>query len=94
MNIFEEPRGDNAIYDLLGQLKEEIEASQRRKPEETILTEDQVVKILNISSRTLKYLKSRRQIAFSKLSGRTYILLSDLLALLKSNRLDSIANRI
>ena len=70
---------------LLKRLCDHFEVAAR-KPEEIILTEDKVREILNISGRTWKYLKARRQIAFSKIGGRTYVLLSDLLDFVKTYR--------
>ena len=72
------------------------ELSQMLRPaSEIIMDDNDVMAQLKISKRTLQYLKGRI-IPIHKLdpnSPRTYYLLSDILDVLKKNRVESITNK-
>lgn len=74
-------------------LKIEIQNAQRPS-NEIILTESDVLKILKISDRKLKYMKARREIPYSQPIPRSkcYYLLSDILEWLDKSRVESIDN--
>ena len=66
----------------------------QRPANEIILDDEDVMKVLKISKRSLQYLKADRTIPFHHFghSPRTYYLLSDILDILKENRMESISN--
>ena len=73
------------------------ELSQMVRPaSEIIMDDNDVMAQLKISKRTLQYLKKDEIIPIHKLdpnSPRTYYLLSDILDVLKKNRVESITNK-
>ena len=76
-------------------LRQEIQQAQR-KPEEIIMDDDMVMKMLNISKRKLQYLKSSREITYH-IPGkgiRTYYLLSDILEWIKKGRVENLPEKI
>ncbi len=76
-------------------MRYEIQHAQR-PPNEVILDDEDVMRILKISKRKLQYLKADRVLPFHTLdpdSPRTYYLLSDILEILSENRIDSLANK-
>ena len=82
------------LKELLSQFRHELQNAQR-PAEEVVLDDEAVMKMLNISKRKLQYLKADRIIPFHTIdagSPRTYYILSDILELLKENRIDSISN--
>ena len=74
------------------------ELSQMQRPASEIILDDNDVMVkLKISKRKLQYLKSDGVIPYHKLepdSPRTYYLLSDILEILKQNRVDPIKPKI
>jgi hypothetical protein len=83
---------DIEIKDLLNLIRYEIQQTQRPAIE-IILDDEDVMKRLKISKRKLQYLKSGRTIPFHTIESggtRTYYLLSDILDLLKSNRIETV----
>jgi hypothetical protein len=80
------------IKELLHLIRYEIQQAQR-PANEIMLCDEDVMKHLKISKRKLQYLKSGRVIPVHTLEPagtRTYYLLSDLLDLLKLNRIESV----
>ena len=75
-------------------IRYEIQQAQR-PADEIILDDEDVMRHLKISKRKLQYLKADKIIPihfFDPGSPRTYYLLSDLLQILKENRIESIIN--
>src|SRR5262245_53784444 len=67
----------------------------QRQAEEIILDDQDVMRQLKISKRKLQYLKAKGSIPyhFFEAGGtRTYYLLSDILDILKENRVESVSN--
>ena len=84
------------LKELLYLLRHEIQLAQR--PAEQVILDDQdVMRILKVSKRKLQYLKADGTIPFHKLecgSPRSYYLLSDILDILKKNRVESIKPKL
>lgn len=84
------------LREFLHLLRHEIQQAQR-PANEIILDDESVMRMLGISKRTLQYMKAHRVIPshrFDKSSPRTYYLLSDILDILKENRIEAISNNI
>ena len=82
------------IKDFIYLLRNEIRQAQR-PAHEVVLDDVDVMRILKISKRKLQYLKADRVIPFHTLESekpRAYYLLSDILDILKENRIESIKN--
>ena len=76
-------------------LRYEIQQAQR-PANEVIQDDEDVMRQLKISKRKLQYLKADRVIPYHTLdpsSPRTYYLLSDILEILKENRIESLTNK-
>ena len=88
-------RESNLEYkEILHLLRHELSKIQR-PANEIILDDEDVMRFLKISKRNLQYLKADRTIPyhhFGHNSPRTYYLLSDILDILKENRIESIPN--
>ena len=94
-------KDDNHIFirypelkDILYLIRYEIQQAQR-PANEIILDDEDVMRHLKISKRKLQYLKADKAIPvhfFEPGSPRTYYLLSDILQILKENRIESITN--
>ena len=80
------------IKELLELFKHEVRQAQR-PADEVLLSDEEVMKMLGISKRTLQYIKSERTIPFTILRSRSYFYLSDILNTLQENRIESISNR-
>lgn len=68
----------------------------QRPADEIILDDEDVMKHLKISKRKLQYLKADNIIPyhfFEPGGPRTYYLLSDILQILKENRIESVSNK-
>ena len=84
------------LKELVHVIRNEIQQAQR-PPNEIILDDDDVMRMLKISKRRLQYLKPDRILPYHKFdssSPRTYYLLSDILEILKSNRIEALSNEI
>ena len=81
------------LKDFIHLLRHEIQRAQR-PPEEVVLDDEDVMRILKISKRKLQYLKSGLHIPFHTPPAgvRTYYLLSDILSWLKDSRTESLSN--
>ena len=82
------------LRDLIYLIRYEIQQAQR-PADEIILDDEDVMRHLKISKRKLQYLKADKVIPihfFEPGSPRTYYLLSDILQILKENRVESITN--
>ncbi len=80
------------LKEFLHLLRFEIQQNQR-PAEEIILDDEDVMLRLKISKRKLQYMKAEGSIPFHRLepeSSRTYYLLSDILEILKKNRVESV----
>lgn len=87
-------KNDPAYQEFLHTLRYEIQQAQRPACE-TILDDEDAMRTLKFSKRKLQTLKSERIIPYHYLEPdgvRTYYLLSDILQMLKENRIESISN--
>lgn len=64
----------------------------QRPANEIILDDNDVQKLLKVSKRKLQYLKAQGVLAYSQVGVRSYYLLSDILALMYTNRNESVEN--
>ena len=88
-------RNSPSYQELIHLLRYELSQIQR-PASEIIMDDNDVMAQLKISKRTLQYLKKDEIIPIHKFgpnSPRTYYLLSDILDVLKKNRVESITNR-
>ena len=65
----------------------------QRPANEIVLDDTDVQKILKISKRKVQYLKAQGTLTYSQVGARSYYLLSDVLALIYSNRNECIQNK-
>jgi len=74
-------------------IRHEIQQAQR-PAEEVILTDEDVIRILKISKRTLNYMKANREIPFHqpRVHSSCYYLLADILHWISNARFESLAN--
>ena len=63
-------------------------------PEQEIWDNKRLCKELNISIRTAAYLRSKKILPYHKVEGLIYYLKSDVLHMLKRNRVESIGNKL
>lgn len=63
-------------------------------PEQEIWDNKRLCKELNISIRTAAYLRSKKILPYHKVEGLIYYLKSDVLNMLKRNRVGSIENKL
>jgi hypothetical protein len=87
---------NSELKELLRLIKYEIQQA-KRPPNEVILDDDDVMRHLKISKRTLQYMKSNRVITYRRFdpsSPRTYYLLSDILEKLEENCVEAISSQI
>jgi hypothetical protein len=63
-------------------------------PEQEIWDNKRLCKELNISIRTSAYLRSKKILPYHKVEGLIYYLKSDVLQMLKRNRVESITNKL
>jgi hypothetical protein len=63
-------------------------------PEQDIWFNKKLCEQLNISVRTAAYLRSKKLIPYHKVEGLIYYLKSDVLAMLKRHRVESIGNKL
>ncbi len=63
-------------------------------PEQEIWDNKRLCKELNISIRTAAYLRSKKILPYHKIEGLIYYLKSDVLNMLKRNRVESIGNKL
>lgn len=77
-SIFDHPEFPN----LLERVKGEVEKA-KRPAEEVIYDDVDLRELLKVSKRTTAYWREKSMITFSKLGGKIYYRLSDILALLK-----------
>ncbi len=75
---------------LIEQLKCFIE-NVIRPPEQVILDDVDLRGLLKVSKRTTAYWREKGVVTFSKLGGKIYYKLSDILILLKKNELPAVA---
>lgn len=77
-SIFEHPE----FPDLIEKVKGEVEKA-KRPAEEVIYDDVDLQELLKVSKRTTGYWREKGMITFSKVGGKIYYLLSDILAFLK-----------
>lgn len=81
------------LVEILLHLDERI-ASASCPPEQEIWDNKRLCKELSISVRTAAYLRSKKIIPFHKVEGLIFYLKSDVLAMLKRNRVESLGNKL
>jgi hypothetical protein len=84
------------LKEFLHLFRQEFQKCQR-PAHEVVMDDEDVMHTLKISKRRLQYLKSDGVIPFHYFdpsSPRTYFLLSDVLEILKNNRIESLSNTI
>ena len=87
ISLIEEKKIDQ-IFELLGSLKEAIEAEKvknSKKLSDTWLDNQEVMELLKISPRTLQNFRDNKVVPFSKVGGKIYYKASDVEQLLKDN---------
>lgn len=80
------------LVDVLKHIDERVAAASC-PPEQEIWDNKRLCKELNISIRTSAYLRSKKLLPFHKVEGLIYYLKSDVLAMLKRHRVESIGNK-
>jgi hypothetical protein len=75
-----------ATLDAVKKLMENVD----KPPEYIILDDVDLRNFLNVSKRTVAYWREKREITYSKLGGKTYYRLSDILDLIKKNEVTAI----
>lgn len=84
------------IHDLiktLQSLKQTIE-NINKPPEYTILDDVDLCNFLKVSKRTSAYWREKGEITYSKLGGKIYYKLSDILILMKKHAVTAVSSRI
>lgn len=84
---------DDRIDDLLGKLETLVRENQR-PASEVILDDDDALKILKICKRSLATLRSDGLLSYSKVKGKVYYRLSDILALIEFNKIPIVTSSI
>jgi hypothetical protein len=65
-----------------------------KPPELKILDDVELINFLKVSKRTSAYWRERGEITYSKLDGRIYYRLSDILELIKKNEVPAVRSRL
>jgi hypothetical protein len=81
------------LIDTVDDVKKALEKI-RRPANETILDDVDVRGLLKVSKRTLAYWRERGIITFSKVGGKIYYRLSDILVLLKQHEIPVVASNL
>ena len=92
MNNYEDIQTYPELVEVLKHIDERI-ATASCPPEQDIWDNKKLCKELNISIRTAAYLRSKKLIPFHKVEGLIYYLKSDVLAMLKRHRVESLSNK-
>jgi hypothetical protein len=80
------------LVEILKHIDERI-AETSCPPERDIWDNKRLLKELNISTRTAAYLRSKKLLPYHKVEGLVFYLKSDVLAMLKKHRIESIGNK-
>jgi hypothetical protein len=80
------------LVEILKHIDERI-ASATCPPEQEIWDNKRLCKELNISVRSAAYLRSKKLLPYHKVEGLLYYLKSDVLAMLKRYRIESLGNK-
>lgn len=81
------------LFQQIGELKDALH-NVARPPEHVIYDDVQLRDLLKVSKRTTAYWRERGLITFSKLGGKIYYKLSDILSLLKQREVSAIHSSI
>ena len=81
------------LAEILMHIDERIAAASC-PPDQEIWDNKKLCKELSISVRTAAYLRSKKIIPFHKVEGLLYYLKSDVLTMLKRNRVESLSNKL
>lgn len=81
------------LVTILQHIDERI-ASASCPPDQEIWDNKRLQKELNISQRTAAYLRAKKILPYHKIDGLIYYLKSDVLAMLKRYRVESIGNKV
>jgi hypothetical protein len=92
MNNYEDIQTYPELVEVLKHIDERI-ATASCPPEQDIWDNKKLCEELNISVRTAAYLRSKKLIPYHKVEGLIYYLKSDVLAMLKRHRVESISNK-
>jgi hypothetical protein len=80
------------LVEILNHIDQRIE-SATCPPDQEIWPNKKLCQELSISVRTAAYLRSKKLLPFHKVEGLIYYLKSDVLAMLKRHRVESIGNK-
>jgi hypothetical protein len=92
-----------ALKDILGRLPEldelvhllKYEVQQAKRPPDEVIYDDVDLRnFLKVSKRTTAYWREKGMITFSKLGGKIYYRLSDILSLIKENEIPAISTNL
>jgi hypothetical protein len=81
------------LVDVLKHIDERVAAASC-PPEQEIWDNKRLCKELSISVRTAAYLRSKKLLPYHKIEGLIFYLKSDVLNMLKKNRVESIGNKV
>ncbi len=95
-HIMSHHTGKYELQELIGTVNDVKVALEKmgRPANETILDDVDVRDLLKVSKRTLAYWRERGIITFSKLGGKIYYRLSDILILLKQHEIPAVASNL
>jgi len=82
-----------AVQEFIKELKREL-LSTKRPPEEIILDETDLCELLHISKRHAADLRKEGVLKYSKVGGKLFYLLSDVLDMIKNYRIDIPTNNL
>src|SRR5688572_29027142 len=81
------------LQELISLIKVEVQQAQR-PPEDIIYDDVDLRNFLKVSKRTTAYWREKSLITFSKLGGKIYYRLSDILAFLKQHEVPAVASNL
>jgi len=93
MNIYKDVFYSEAAQEFLKEIRKEV-LSTKRPPEEIILDETQLCELLHISKRHAADLRKEGIIKYSKVGGKLYYLLSDVLDMIKRYQINTPSNKL
>ncbi|MFM7681716.1 MAG: helix-turn-helix domain-containing protein [Bacteroidota bacterium] len=93
MNIYKDVFYSEAAQEFIKEIKSLVLKGQR-PPEEIILDETDLCDLLNISKRHAADLRKEGVLKYSKIGGKLFYLLSDVLDMIKNYRIDIPTNNL
>lgn len=82
-----------SAQEFIKELRHEI-LKYQRPPDEVILDEVDFCQFLRISKRQAAYLRSEGQVTYSKIGGKLYYRLSDILSFIERHQIKSVSDNI